>query len=68
MAPKATWESPSPMKENLLRTRVTPKRDEQREIKIPTIKAYLTNEKLKYCINVFIIICDLSKKDFFANV
>ncbi len=43
IAPNATWESPSPIKENLFKTKVTPNKLEQREIKIPTIKAYLTN-------------------------
>ena len=37
--PKATWESPSPIKENRLSTRVTPRREEQSETKTPTIKA-----------------------------
>ena len=43
MAPKATWDSPSPIKENRLRTSVTPSSEEQRAIRIPTISAYLTN-------------------------
>ncbi len=38
-APKATCESPSPIKEKRFKTSVTPKREEQREIKTPTIKA-----------------------------
>ena len=37
--PKATWESPSPIKEKRLSTRVTPSREEQSDIKTPTIKA-----------------------------
>ena len=43
IAPNATWESPSPINENLFRTNVTPRSDEQSEINTPTIKAYLTN-------------------------
>ena len=42
IAPKATWESPSPINENLFKTKVTPRREEQREINMPTINAYLT--------------------------
>jgi hypothetical protein len=37
--PKATCESPSPIKEKRLRTSVTPSREEQREMSTPTIKA-----------------------------
>ena len=43
MAPNATWESPSPIKEKRLSTSVTPIREEQRAIRIPTIRAYHTN-------------------------
>ena len=39
MAPKATWESPSPMKEKRLSTSVTPSSEEQRAISIPTNSA-----------------------------
>ena len=39
----AMCDKPSPMKEKRLRTSVTPSKDEQRAIKMPTIKAYLTN-------------------------
>ncbi len=44
IAPKATWDSPSPIKENLLSTSVTPISDEHIAINKPTIIAYLTNE------------------------
>jgi len=39
IAPKATWESPSPMKENLFSTSVTPRSDEQSAISTPTMSA-----------------------------
>ena len=39
IAPNATWESPSPMNEKRLSTKVTPSREEQSEIKTPTMKA-----------------------------
>ena len=42
-APNATCASPSPIKENLFKTKVTPKSDEQSAIKTPTIKAFITN-------------------------
>ena len=42
-APKATWDNPSPINEYLFRTNITPKRDAQRAIKMPVIKAYLIN-------------------------
>lgn len=48
IAPKATWLKPSPIKLKRLRTSVTPRREEQREIRTPTIKAYRTKGKLKY--------------------
>ena len=48
IAPKATWDSPSPIKENLLSTRVTPRSEEQRDMRTPTINAYWTKGKLKY--------------------
>ena len=38
-APKATWDRPSPMKENRLSTRVTPNREAHRAISTPTIRA-----------------------------
>ena len=47
IAPNATCESPSPIKENLFKTSVTPRSDEHKAIKVPTINAYLTNG---YCI------------------
>ena len=46
-APNATCESPSPIKEYLLSTKVTPSNAEQSEISIPTTKAYLMNGKEK---------------------
>ena len=46
IAPKATCERPSPMKEKRLSTKVTPRSDEQSAIRMPTIKAYLT---IGYC-------------------
>ena len=39
IAPNATWESPSPMKENRFSTSVTPNREEQSAINTPTISA-----------------------------
>lgn len=39
MAPKATWERPSPMKEKRFSTSVTPSRDEQKAISTPTTSA-----------------------------
>ena len=39
MAPKATWDRPSPMKENRFSTRVTPSSDEHRAMSTPTISA-----------------------------
>jgi hypothetical protein len=42
-APNATCDKPSPMKENLFNTSVTPRSDEHKEISTPTISAYLTN-------------------------
>ena len=43
IAPNATWESPSPIKEKRFRTSVTPRREEHSAIKTPTINAYHTN-------------------------
>ena len=43
IAPNATWESPSPINEKRLSTRVTPSSEEQTAIKTPTISAYRTN-------------------------
>lgn len=40
--PNATWESPSPIKENLLKTKITPNRAAERAIRTPTMRAYLT--------------------------
>ena len=42
-APKATCERPSPIKENLLSTRTTPKSAEQSAISTPTMRANQTN-------------------------
>ena len=39
IAPKAVWESPSPIYENRLRTRVTPSKEEARAIIVPVKKA-----------------------------
>ena len=39
VAQNATWESPSPINENLLRTSVTPRSDEHNAIRTPTIRA-----------------------------
>ena len=39
MAPNATWDSPSPMKEKRLSTSVTPSKEEQSAISTPTISA-----------------------------
>ena len=66
IAPNATWESPSPINEKRLSTSVTPSREEQSEINTPTIKAYLTNAKLKYCAKVSIIFLYVSKKSLFS--
>jgi len=52
MPPKATWERPSPMKEKRFSTRVTPRRDEQRDISTPTMRAFLTKGYSRYVINV----------------
>ncbi len=43
IAPKATWESPSPIIEYLFKTKLTPKREAQTETKKPTIKALTKN-------------------------
>ncbi len=42
IAPNATWERPSPIKEYRLSTRVTPRSEEQSAIRVPTINAYFT--------------------------
>ncbi len=60
--PKATCERPSPINEKRLRTRVTPSREEQSEMRTPTMKAYRTNGKLKYVAKVSIIFFYVSKK------
>ena len=39
MAPKATWDRLSPIKEKRLSTRVTPSREEHRAISAPAIRA-----------------------------
>ena len=39
MAPKATWDRPSPMKENRFSTSVTPSSEEHKAISTPTISA-----------------------------
>ena len=43
IAPKATWDNPSPINENLFNTRVTPRREEHKAINTPTNNAYRTN-------------------------
>jgi hypothetical protein len=43
MAPNATCDKPSPIKENLLSTSVTPRIEAQSAMSTPTISAYLTN-------------------------
>jgi AGZA family xanthine/uracil permease-like MFS transporter len=43
IAPKATWESPSPIIEYLFKTSGTPKTEQQPDIKSPTIKARSIN-------------------------
>lgn len=43
IAPKATWDKPSPIYEKRFSTKVTPIREEHRAISTPTIKVYLTN-------------------------
>ena len=42
IAPNATCDKPSPIYENLLSTRMTPRSDEHSAIRTPTIRAYLT--------------------------
>ena len=42
IAPNATWDKPSPIKEYLFNTNVTPNKDEHSAIKTPTINAYRT--------------------------
>ena len=39
MAPKATWERPSPMRENLRSTRGTPSREAHRAMRTPAMRA-----------------------------
>ena len=39
IAPKATWDNPSPMKEKRLRTSVTPSNAEHKDISIPAANA-----------------------------
>lgn len=39
MAPKATWDNPSPIKENRLSTSVTPSREAHRATSTPTTSA-----------------------------
>lgn len=51
IAPKAICERPSPIKENLFKTSVTPNKDEHKAISTPTIKAYLTKGYWKYKVN-----------------
>ena len=48
MAPNAVCESPSPIYESLLRTKVTPSNEETMAIIMPAINAYCTNENEKY--------------------
>ena len=42
-APKDTWDKPSPIMEYRFSTRLTPKREAQREIRIPPTKALAKN-------------------------
>ena len=55
IAPKATWDKPSPMNENLLSTSVTPSNDEHSAISTPTMSAYLTKGNCRYIISVSIV-------------
>ena len=55
MAPKATWERPSPMKEKRRRTRVTPRSAEQSATSTETIRAYRTKGYCRYIPNFAII-------------
>ena len=48
IAPKATWESPSPMKEKRFSTRITPKSAELKAIMTATKNAYRTKGNEKY--------------------
>ena len=43
IAPNATCESPSPIKENLLSTNITPSKDAESAISTPTTRTYLIN-------------------------
>ena len=56
MAPNATWESPSPINENLRRTSVTPRSEEQSAMRTPTINAFLTNGYWRYSISLSILL------------
>ena len=42
MAPKATWDSPSPIKEKRFKTKVTPSSEAHRAMSTPTASAYRT--------------------------
>ena len=53
-APNATCESPSPINEKRFNTNVTPKSDEHRAIRTPTIRAYITNGYRSALISSFI--------------
>ena len=58
IAPKPTWESPSPIIENFLSTRLTPRRAEQREIITPAIRALKRKLSVKSIkIISFIFLC-----------
>lgn len=61
IARNATCERPSPIKENLFNTSVTPSSDEQRATSTPTIRAYCTKEYEKYNFKVSIIVIYLIK-------
>ena len=55
MAPNATWDRPSPMKEKRRRTRVTPSSAEQSATSTETIRAYRTKGNCRYIPNFAII-------------
>lgn len=42
IAPNATWDKPSPIKEYLFNTKITPNKEEHNATRIPAAKAYLT--------------------------
>ncbi len=69
-APNATWDKPSPIKENLFSTNVTPSKEEQSAINTPTISAYLTKGYSIYRLNfsnIAIILLLFLQKISFLN-